>query len=361
MKPAKLRAAARQHTDITKTIALAPPLKPVFDRVLIFSPSVKTGGPEALHQLGHHIARNGGETSMVYYDRPFTVDGNVLRCGPGPFPLVEEYAQYQPRVVREARIGPDTLLVFPEHISTTAAMHAGQQYQRALWWLSVDNALPRNPSLLNKDYCRSFFGDNSLTHFFQSEYARTVLVNNKSQSYVPLFDYTNQIFIERSLNASKNIPIKSRGRTVCYFPTKGGELAERFISDSGSSRHDAEFIAIRNMTKEQVADALFRARIYIDFGNHPGKDRVPREAAIAGAVVLLHTAGAAQFYDDHPLSQDYHFTKDDIASGALRARVDAILDDPEAHFVAQRFYRQRILLEREQFDWQVRSFFFARA
>jgi hypothetical protein len=117
-------------------------------------------------------------------------------------------------------------------------------------------------------------------------------------------------------------------------------------------------VPIRGMTKPQVRETLFAARIYLDFGGHPGKDRVPREAAIAGAIVLLHAAGAARHFTDHPLPPQYLFTDDDVTAGRLRDKVDAILDDPAAHFAAQRLYREAIRLERERFDLEVRSFFF---
>jgi hypothetical protein len=356
------RAAAKPDHEIPETAAraIAPVLKPLFNEVLIFSPSVKTGGPEALHQLGYHIAGNGGTARMVYYDVPFSVEGNVFRGGKGPFPLVEHFAQYEPQVLRESPLEADTLLVFPEVLSKTAATFGGRPCQRGLWWLSVDNALQSNPQLLNQEYARVFFADRSLFHFYQSEYARTVLMNNKAQQYLPLSDYTDPQFIQRSLTASENPPIRFRNNNVCFFPNKGRELARLFLTCDTSMRQKAEFVAIREMTKAQVRDTLFQARVYIDFGHHPGKDRVPREAAIAGAVVLLHSAGAANFFGDHPLSPDYRFTRDDVLSGRLHKRLDDILEDPETHFAAQHLYRQHILLEQERFDIEVRSSFFTR-
>jgi hypothetical protein len=358
------RAAARRSPEIAETNErpMAPALKPVFDEVLIFSPSAKTGGPEALHQLGHRIARNGGAARMVYYDVPFSIEGNVFRGGKGPFPLLEHFAQYEPQVLRESALGPDTLLVFPEPLLKKATAYGGQySCQRALWWLSVDNALHANPELRNEDYARALFADVNLIHFYQSEYARTALMNNGARRYLPLSDYTDPQFIQRSLTPSENPPIQYRNNNVCFFPNKGRELALRFLTCDTSLRQQIEFVAIRDMTKAQVRDALFQARVYIDFGHHPGKDRVPREAAIAGAVVLLHAAGAANFFGDHPLPADYRFTQDDVVSGRLHKRLDDILDDPEAHFAAQRLYRQHILLEQERFDLEVRASFFTRA
>jgi hypothetical protein len=238
---------------------------------------------------------------------------------------------------------------------------AGEQYQRALWWLSVDNAVIGNPDLLNDVYRTAFFKDPRLFHLFQSEYARAVLAHHKTPQFYPLFDYTDPEFIRRSQRTSDNVPIKYRSNKVCFFPNKGQKLATRFLENNASLRHQVEFVAIRDMTKAQVRDALFQARVFIDFGHQPGKDRVPRESAIAGAVVLLHAAGAANHFGDHPLLPEYRFTQDDVLSGKLHSRLDDILDNPDAHFAAQRLYRQTILLEREQFDMQVRSFFFTGA
>jgi hypothetical protein len=183
MSRMRRRAATKPDHEIPKTEdrAIAPVLKPLFNEVLIFSPSIKTGGPEALHQLGYRIARNGGTARMVYYDVPFSVEGNVFRGGKGPFPLVEHFAQYEPQALRESSLETDTLLVFPEVLSKTAATFGGQACQRALWWLSIDNAVQSNPQLLDQEYAQAFFADRSLFHFYQSEYARTVLMNNPQQ------------------------------------------------------------------------------------------------------------------------------------------------------------------------------------
>jgi hypothetical protein len=335
-------------------------MKPVFDEVLIFSPSVKTGGPEALHQLGYQIARHGGSAKMVYYDFPFSMDGNVLRCGPGPFPMLEHFAQYEPQVTRETPLGANTLVVFPEPL-IKAADNDTAPFQRALWWLSINNVFAGNPDFLIEDYRQKFFARPDILQLYQSFYARQLLFNYNAPQYFPLFDYTDPQFIARSLNSSENPPIGLRANSICFFPTKGGALAERFVLDSASLRHKVEFVAIRNMTKAEVRDTLFQARIYIDFGDHFGKDRVPREAAVAGAIVLLHAMGSANFFDDHPIPREYRFTQDDLVSGRLHQKVNAILDDPERHFAAQRAYRQTILLEREQFETQVRTLFFTGA
>lgn len=334
-------------------------MRPVYDEVLLLCPEVKTGGPEALHQLGYQIAQHGGTARLVYY-APYSrieVAGDILRCHAEASPMPAYFAQYQPQVLRETRLGRNTLMVYPEPLSRLAAASIGA-YHRAVWWLSFDNALAQNQDLLDTEPQQGLFADSGLIHLYQSDYARQFLATSGAQQFHPLSDYTDPQFVHRSLVTSDFVPNEARRDIICFFPNKGADRAARFLAAGVPMRRQIEFLPIRDMTKAQVRDTLFRARIYIDFGHHPGKDRVPREAAIAGAVVLLHAAGAANCYPDHPLPAAYRFTEDDIASGALHRRIDAILDEPAAHFAAQRQYRQAILLERERFDLEVRSFFF---
>ena len=95
---------------------------------------VKTGGPEALHQLGYRIACHGGAARMVYYapHSRIEVDGDVLHCHSEASQMPAHFAQYRPQVLRETRLGPDTLMVFPEPLSKLAA-ESNKGYQRAVW------------------------------------------------------------------------------------------------------------------------------------------------------------------------------------------------------------------------------------
>jgi len=45
--------------------------------------------------------------------------------------------------------------------------------------------------------------------------------------------------------------------------------------------------------------------MYIDFGTHPGKDRIPREAALRNCIVLTNRNGAADNNVDVPIPNEY--------------------------------------------------------
>ena len=70
---------------------------------------------------------------------------------------------------------------------------------------------------------------------------------------------------------------------------------------------DIEWRPIEKMTPAQVQELLAQAKIYIDFGNHPGRDRIPREAAISGCVVITGKRGAAANDIDINIPAEFKF------------------------------------------------------
>jgi hypothetical protein len=85
---------------------------------------------------------------------------------------------------------------------------------------------------------------------------------------------------------------------------------------------------------------------------------VPREASAVGAVVLLHDCGAGSFFADHPLDRSYLFGLADIQNGSLLGRIKEILANHAEHVTRQHYYRQRVRLEKPEFELQVKTFFF---
>ena len=65
------------------------------------------------------------------------------------------------------------------------------------------------------------------------------------------------------------------------------------------------FIPIQGMSSIEVANLLESAKIYIDFGNHPGKDRLPREAVLSGCCIITNSKGSAKNSVDICISKKY--------------------------------------------------------
>ena len=71
-----------------------------------------------------------------------------------------------------------------------------------------------------------------------------------------------------------------------------------------------DWVPIENMTPREVGELLASAKVYVDFGEHPGRDRIPREAALAGCVVITGTRGSAGNGIDIPIPSEYVIGED---------------------------------------------------
>lgn len=265
-----------------------------------------TGGPEALHQLVDSAVRQGIDAAICYEPH-------------GDTPVA--YRHYRCPVVAENQIPPRSLVVVPELWA-----HEARRFSHsttALWWLSVDNA----PAGAHEIACG--------VHLAQSEYARLHL---EERGHIPLMlgDYTTTVFSDHG---------STRRWAVAYNPTKGNDLAAKFAEENP----EVEMVPISKMTTGEIVDLLNGVEVYVDFGHHPGKDRLPREAAACGAVVFVRDAGAASNDVDVPIPSEFKFR--DV--GALSVLVDSV--QYRAAHQRQDGYRRTIRAERDTFDTQVRA------
>ena len=309
-----------------------------FNTVSLVCPPVVTGGVEAIHQLAELLNGFGVPCWITFWK------GKSARAGDRMvFPSFDTertraaYARYHPVTRWEVEMQPDHLVILPEFLHHKPKGFAPASV--AVWWLSVDNAFRRNTNLSDPAWREGYFRTNpEIIHFHQSVYAREFLRAHGVHSHA-LGDYTDRRF-------TATIPRgPGEGDRVCYNPAKGLPLAESFFT-----RHeDVAPLAIADMTKPQVLAAFSRNPIYIDFGHFPGRDRMPREAAAAGAIVFLHNKGAGAVYDDFPVPDFYRFQTGDVASGRLHEQVAAVLADRATHWRAQETFRQEVRWERAGF------------
>lgn len=312
-------------------------------RILVCSPPSVTGGPELLHQLVHELRGLGRDAYISYYpfDRTHAVP--------------EPYRMYQTPVA-SFQDAPDTFVVMPE-TATWIARHV-KRSRAAVWWMSVDNYFEaRRESWIADQVARyralaggrtPFFRLRRFGHFVQSEYARQFLQGH-GLAASPLTDYLNPQHLARA-----GAPPEDKRNIVVYNPRKGIARSERLMA----RYPDIEFVPLQNMTAAEVGTLLGKAKVYMDFGHHPGKDRAPREAAVAGCCVLTGRQGAAGNGVDIPIPAVYKL--DDASNAYLEDFGPLVLDvfrNFATHASAFEAYRRSILGERENFERQVRAIF----
>lgn len=318
--------------------------KIVIKKIFVCCPgNAITGGPELLHQLVHTLRLQGKNAFISYY--PF--DKNFL-C-PEPY---RHYGTTQLAI----EDNKNNLIILPE-VATKIAAEI-KNCDIAIWWLSVDNYFDSIGESIIHDKLRhlkniiqrkklSVQETKNFRHFYQSEYARVFLKKN-SITGTALTDFIGEVHTSKKATIGKKIDI------VAYNPRKGKKITKKIIKHAPL----INFKPIENMTPEQVRELLDSAKLYIDFGPHPGKDRLPREAAIAGCCIITGTRGAAKNPIDIEIPQKYKINEgsSDFHKKVAQAITDVLenFDERTKEFSG---YRNKIIKEQQLFQEQVYEIF----
>ena len=306
-------------------------------RVLILCPlGVKTGGPEALHQLCDALRRQGR-------------DAYLYPTNPSITQRIEEYNVYDAPIVPYLALHDSDVLVTPETFLVLPSQFSDFPNSRIwIWWLSVDNSDVKaasnfefinhpidmaqwisNERLMKKVLIkffnfrkksffkvRSFFKPNTEINYSrvldfmkvgalaQSTYAFKFL---KSQGHLKILMLSDYISLEGELFSNVNLSLGfalssedseieadsevKTANVVCFNYAK----SRHFILKLAYWLPQVEFVPINNMNKQEIMETLTRSDLYLDLGHFPGKDRLPREAILLGCPVLLAKRGSARY------------------------------------------------------------------
>lgn len=303
-----------------------------------------TGGPELCHQLVHKLREVGRDAYICYY--PFESEYQKP---------IEYFAYNAPKTHFED--SPEVLIILPE---TATRFVKKINYSRvAIWWQSVDNYTKLKHESHSKDLLTSIFhlvtgrrvtlkNLKHCLHFTQSFYAKDYLEKHKINS-VMLSDFLNAAHLsDMTMSDGK------RENIIAYNPKKGVNKTKKLIN----ACQDMEFVPIQGMNAEQVKKLLNRAKIYIDFGHHPGKDRPPREAAMAGCCIITGKKGSAKFTEDIPIEEKFKIDDSrDVPVDKFRTLTLEIFNNYEFNSKKLDKYREIISNEPAEFENQVRRIF----
>ena len=319
-------------------------------KVYIICPArTVTGGPELLHQLGAALQKRRIQSYMYYLPEHTE------------HPVPERYRKYHVPYTETIEDTAENILIVPE--TYTTLLYGWQHIRRALWWMSVDNWLVDAVSVMKSNLYQEFRiparpvfyffhrEDETIQHLTQSEYANQLLQTNQvpRERIASLTDYLNTVFLQECDHSDYS----RKQDIIVYNPRKGKDFTDQLIA----AAPDLHWAAIENMTPEQVQQLLAQAKVYIDFGTHPGKDRIPREAAISGCCVLTDRRGAAKFFKDVPIAERYKFADTAEEIPAILARSRQVMHDYATAIRDFADYRAEIRQQRQQFEREVDSVF----
>lgn len=331
---------------------------------LVCPKGVHTGGPTAIHQLATALTQAGR--------RVYLMPSSGTRSNE-PHPT---YAAFGHTWIDEIDESEAAVIITSES-DLQALVNTPPNTTRAVWWLSIDNspyfrhefgyrrglftrreyyrrklrrlALVAARKRQSRRSIRSILND--AQHFTQSHYARTVIYSVLDLQSEMLSDYTTPITTTERAYMSDE-PLHGRKLRVAINPRKGMEIAEHLMN----ARDDIEWKMIKGLTPQGVWDLLADSDIYLDLGHHPGKDRMPREAALAGTVVALVARGAGYYEQDYAI--DPTFRIPDCGTNKLTALaahrvLDVIASDLSASRARQERFRATIAQERQAFEAEV--------
>lgn len=335
-----------------------------YKKVYVAAPyNYATGGVELAHQLVDYLRDKNQEAYIVY------LDGDTL------VPNVEVTKVYQKYNISVADCIEDSF----ENIYILPEVYLEQIYkykyiQIGCWWMSVDNhyrltsfmdMISFKKKIIDKIRCVKLYIYGALRnkisieelrnqeyrvwHFYQSHYAQNHLYNKGLTKVMPLSDYINTAFLEMN---SKNRTTK-RENIVLYNPAKGYLFTKKIIA----AMPEYEFIALKGLNRDELKDLFLRAKLYIDFGNFPGKDRLPREAVINGCCIVTGKLGAAFFYEDLPIPIDCKFEVKESQIPFIRKKIIDILNNYEDNYSKYSYFLHTIYNEQQIFNEEIESIF----
>ena len=250
-----------------------------------------TGGPESLHNLVAVMNSMGYQATIVYF--PFNK----------PAFVPEAYKKYKitSEVLDDQK---DNLIIFPE-IYCMAALKI-RNATAGIWWLSLDNFLERKyhnfrdairyfkKVLRGLRPLRGITQLKHLLHFSKANYDEDFLMKN-GVPFVRLSGPISNFYLENHAIGTE------RRDFILYNPQKGRETINKLIA----TFPQFHFVPLINMSELDLRYAYRSSKLYIDFGHHPGKERMPREAAISGCCIITGRKGSAGNLLDIPIPEEF--------------------------------------------------------
>jgi len=332
-------------------------------KIYVHCPSGRvTGGAELLHQFVSLLRDLGRDAYVVYF-------------GSSHHEIPKDYCSYNIAVSDEIIDSSHNIEVFYEGIF--GMLKTPRNTQVFLWWISVDNffmcaksylclkdlfmwspklcliALLQRIKMLFKGENR-FVNNLSIKEMvdmgcpcgYQAEYIQHFLQKCGFKELMALKDYINTDHI---------VPydISGRENIVLYNPSKGFEYTKRLIAYAP----DINWFPLQGLSREELVCIVRKAKVYIDFGYHPGKDRLPRECAMNGCCVITGMRGSAAFFEDVPIPCQYKFNEKSVEISEIVNQIRWSLDNYETAINDFQFYRNAISFETKEFEQQVKSIF----
>ncbi len=316
--------------------------------IYIYSPSNSiTGGVELLHQLSNAIFTSGINVQIIYY--PDRNGGAAYNH----FSKIYYVNVFQDNVQNIDIL--NNVLIVGEN--ATHYLRHFKNLKRVIFWMSVDNFFPiKERSLISNLYyqCKEIFIGKrfrinelkNVFHLTQSFYANLFLTKY-SIPYFYVGDYINDDFFKIP---SENL---RKDNVILYNPKKGFKHIKKLVRKFP----DFKFKPLVNLNRQELINVIKSAKLYIDFGLHPGKDRFPREACILGCCIITNKLGSAGNEFDISINKKFKIDTNHINYTEVKCLINSIFLDYENQVLEFDNYKEVIKSEKRIFFENVKKAF----
>jgi hypothetical protein len=271
-------------------------------RIHIVCPSDEpTVSAESLHQFGRAAATLGYDTRIAYGGDPlFGAIASAFRA-------------YGLRNDQDVADEPDVFV--PVAHTDVAAVEHLTVARKLVWWLRLD------PSA-EPEVSRALAVPGAV-HLAQSEYARQFLAERGIEATL-VGDYIARTFVDR---ATALMPA-AKLDTVLYNADATDSFTPQLVA---ASQGVLQWVPVAGLGRDDVAELMAYSKVYVDFGTHAGRTRLPREALAAGCVVVGGRRGAAGTGVDLVLPEGFQFDETEASVLSVLDRIAlAVMDFDDA-------------------------------
>lgn len=310
-----------------------------------------SGGSETLHQAAELLLSMGKEVS-VYYVQPHTTE------------VPQRFKEYNIQVADDIVDSADNIIIVPEVF--TYLLKKYKKIRKCIWWLSLDFYLETEPvsrikqgmkkyhwpkilfpvafiGLLAKGKIHTYryhFEDNGIYfHMYNCEYVHRYIIKQgvPEERTLYLCGPLNQSFFKKA----EKLKNKKRENIILYNPKKGKVFTDKLIEQARIQKLDAEFKPIQGMAPDQIIDLMVRSKIYMDFGNFPGPERIPREAVTMGCNIITSRNGSAANDVDVPIPDEMKFEDKEENIPIIIDKLRDMLKNYEVYYPYYDEYRRK--------------------
>ncbi|MCH4835730.1 hypothetical protein [Bifidobacterium pseudolongum] len=329
----------------------------MLSNIYILDGGAYSGGGEAMFQLGCDLISRGYKVSIIDARRDPAVR---------PPQKFDKYFEYGLTYCSQEDVvdSPSNAVIVPE--SATEYLFNYKRVKPIIYWLSYENYdgryswneaetyFNRVIQGMRRNVFKMLHFMKNVIRYGKARYPLQNAVNlsgsnytnmklaNEGAPFLPLFHSIGVDFINAGMCTSK----ENRKDVILYNPAKPSRLTRKLVK-----RGKYAYVSIQSMTVDQMIELFRQAKVYIDFGNFPGPERLPKETVFNGVNVLVWNLHAAET-DDVLVPQQYK-----ISVNSKVEDVEFLLGEMLRHYQEQNQdfddFREMIAQLQSEYDLQL--------